>query len=234
VPPLLDLTVEDVGPNRTREALARLEATMLFPDVSAKAARVAYFGAARATIEVMSADTAAISAGFVPWLANAPDNLDSLSEQIRRRFIVGLLLGRMVAEMVCDGAREKTIEDVCQDLEKEFNRGPDVGFRVNQLSSNWWNQFGFRKVGHLWAATCYLEAWTPRRVFPCALIDLPAYLAAAEYCLFRAKRRRLLAQGEKTLLDETTYRVPLELACLLPISPVAIRSGEICRRNKRL
>jgi hypothetical protein len=168
--PFLDLSVDDVGPNRTREALARIEAVMLFPDDREKASRVAYYGAGRAAIEPLPADADITTpAAFMRWLANAPDNLNSLSSKIERRFIIGLAIGRVVTELLCN--RDKSLGSALDDAAARFNKIRESHPSLNRLRQNYWENARFRSVCHLWAATYTLQVWTPRQVFPCALID---------------------------------------------------------------
>lgn len=194
---------------------------MLYPDEDEKRERCISATAAEAIVQGMP-DTALFIGGkeSIRALKEAP-KLPPFNDDLKRRFLLGTAIGTVVIGMIDDATAtlKDSFEEVQNKVKKDRHSSASDIPPIEAVQKNWWPRF--KRVSHLWAATVSLKAWTNNIIFPCAIGDIPEFLAAAEYIRHRAEQRRLAMQGDATLLG-----VGDALAILptvpLPFPPIAI------------
>jgi hypothetical protein len=212
--PFLQIHPDNVGPNRNRAVLGYIESVMLFPDNELKRDRAIAATAAETIIELIS-ETTVVGKEVAEVLRKAPE-IPALDDELKRRFSIGVAVGKVVVEMICDSSA--TLDVLFSKAQNEFNKARhNLSIEtptIQNVQKNWWPRF--RSVAHLWAASVML----PER-FPCSLDNVPQFLATAEYVRYLAQRRELVRQDDAKLLEfGTALAVPT--AVPLPFPPIAI------------
>jgi|SRR5438067_601564 len=127
-------------------------------------------------------------------LRKAP-HIPEFDNELKRRFIVGCAVGKVILEMICDPAA--TLKELFENAQGAFNRDSRP-VPIQHVQKNWWPRL--RPVSHLWAALYLSDLPTDKQRFPCTLTEFPEFLATAEYIRHLAEKRRLASQGDEKLL----------------------------------
>jgi hypothetical protein len=136
--PVLEVTPEMIGPNRTRLALAYIESVMLWPHDSEQRAESMKTSTAtfikEAIAAVPAARRAADAAQWIDWFSLLADAmpLRFVQQQARQPFVYGIVAGELLAaavgEYVTDGkvklqAPPPGLVGVAAKFNKFFSRG---------------------------------------------------------------------------------------------------------------
>lgn len=214
--PLLELTAEMVGPERTRLTLAYIETVMLWPNDSEQR-RLAFEAAHAAhTLNVLgqaiaeSAPIALFPDQLLPiaaGLAAAPplkDMQSSSMEPFVRGTVAGMIFGKALIDQ--ETGDKSGLQAIKADIIRRYKGKPHFEkLSLSTVENLIWGVY--RPVAHLWAAAITLATAAPF-AFPCSLPGLPSYLAVAENFRLKGESTRL-RQSKGTLLEPgRTWTVP--------------------------
>jgi hypothetical protein len=200
----LEITADNLA---DRWMLYHVEAVMLWPHDPEARARSLEVSTMRDSLDRMKGADFTMTAAEVAEVAERVWTLPTvqeLQEEARGPTKHGLTAGMLLRWLIsADQAGEAmTLEDGAQRVERAM-REHRVGYKTVRNTA--WPRY--RDVAHLWAAHTSMQAQgaTP---FPCAMKDLPKFLAIAE--AFRTEGEALrLPRSQKTALDPNrTWRVP--------------------------
>jgi hypothetical protein len=220
--PFLELSSDDVGPTRNRAVLGYIESHMLFPDDEEKRHRCIAATAATAVDEFIDAlpKGSFVNKDVAQALRRAPE-LPQFDDELKRRFCVGAVVGNVLVRMITEPTATPKV--LFEQTENEFNKTRKIlrisTLPIQAIQKNWWPRF--KSVSHLWAASVAQKSWTEHAPFPCALANLPEFLASAEYIRHLAERRPLAMQGDVNLLRFGEV-LAVEPRVSLPFPPIVI------------
>jgi len=202
--PLLEITPEMVGPQRSCLALDYIASVMLWPgpeDAEARAEMMRTANAVhlRATVYSVPAANAVL-----PGVADAM--LDALPPRVivernATRYYHGVLAGEFLAAAVLDAAAgtRPQLESYKTALANRSGH-PRAEISRSTFVNTIWPRF--RAAGHLWAAYTYeLFHGTRHLAPPCSLERLPEFLAFADFFRRQAMEIKLPQRPRDALLS---------------------------------
>ena len=228
--PMLEITPEMVGPNRTRLALGYIESVMFWPldaEQRAEADKTTTATWLKDTMnDVPSAKRAALAAEWMDWAGLLADAvpLRKLQPETAKPFSYGMMAGRVVNTMTYYAARGEPAKLTAakQEAVDAFRRigssnrflasssakhRQHLAVTVSTFDNVIWPRY--RPVAHLWAAYTNSALLLRNATFPCTLGALPQFLAVAqvyadEGMALTLSRRR----GETLLRADELWHIP--------------------------
>jgi hypothetical protein len=190
-----------------RHTLFEVEAIMLWPTDEEARKQSINFSARKDALEQLKNSDMTFSGPEVAEIVQlywdtptAQQMQDKATGPTKHGLTAGMLLEWLVAS--ARAGQPMSLEDGAQRVERALH-SYRVGYKT--IRGNAWPNY--RDVAHLWAAHTSMQTQgaTP---FPCAMKDLPKFLAIAE--AFRTEGEALrLPRSQKTALDPNrTWRVP--------------------------
>jgi hypothetical protein len=215
--PILKLTPEMIGPERTRLTLAYIEGVMLWPHEDEQRAE-AYKAARAIRIQEIASqqpgkDINLSASDFCSFMGHLftmrrPDDIKSDSA---KRYSRGVASGLILAETLIDqrAGNKRGLQAVKHNIIDRLRGQPDFEHLSPATVEKTWELY--KPVSPFWAA----HLLDPDSPFPCRLENLPRFLATAESLRLDAESCHL-RQGKELLPPGIAWSVPTDLS--LPAS----------------
>jgi hypothetical protein len=196
----------------TRDALAEVEAAMLFPDDAEMRDTVRRVERQHALIEAAKAGDFQIDAPTMAEAMEAALHTPTpawLQEQTKRPAyyggVAGVVLLRLLYGEHTDQRAEYTIRKTAPKVTGALWRSYVGNLAEETIKQDVWPRFA--PVAHLWSAYITLTNEGIKE-FPCRIRDLPRFLALAEQDRHAGESQRLYRRSETALKPGETWRVP--------------------------
>jgi hypothetical protein len=215
--PLMEITPEMVGPNRTGLAVSYVQAIMLWPNDLPQ--REQAMGAAEANAIAANIDTAPPS--LLPELAMRLAEavpLKTIWQQAEKPRVQGFMAGELLWAAISEhknggiGKFQSIKTEILAKYAERYNSGlkDSASFKLKSstLETNIWAKY--KSVSHLWAA--YILTTTSKdATFPCHLSEFPNFLGLSE-CLRRVGQDiPFIRRGERLLVEDQQWRPPAHI-----------------------
>lgn len=207
--PELDISTDILD---TRDALAEVEAVMLFPDDPQMRDTVRRVERQHALIEAAKVgdfriDSASLAEAMEGALHTATPAW--LEEQTKRPMHYGCVAGVILLKMLygeqTGQLAENTIRKTATKLHGAMWRSYIGSLSEEHIKQDVWPRF--MPVAHLWSATIALQNEGVTE-FPCRIVDMPRFLALAEQDRQAGESLRLYKRAETALRADACWRVP--------------------------
>jgi hypothetical protein len=228
--PVLELTPEMVGPDRTRLSLSPIENIMLWPDdptqrsIAANIARATYLQQ-RVPSEGQVTLPANDFSGMIQSLLSMPA-LGPFREKAKLPFTHGIVAGLIFLTTL--KARQSGRNRNLQQIKADIARDPKTMGIVSRISPSTieneiWGPYS--SVAHFWGAFLWRSfnragARTPAE-FPCNIADVLRFLALSDVLRLAGERCKV-GRGRTLLNPGKTWQLPADLP--LPTVSLALDS----------
>jgi hypothetical protein len=214
--PVLEITPDMVGPNRTQLALAYLESIMLWPHDEGQRAEAMKTTTATfvrdAIVSVPAARQAVQSAEWLDWFGLAADAfpLRHVRQVAWQPFVHGFLTGELFGAAISEFINKGTMKleylkkELCSLNLKRVSKTEEFKIKRSTLESIW---AIYKPVSPLWAAYV-ANLLRGDHVFPCRLDELPRFLGTAKSYQDQGLQVPLLRRNEKLLSADWLWRFP--------------------------
>jgi hypothetical protein len=210
--PVLEITPEMIGPNRTRLALAYFEGVMLWPHDPAqraevmKSSRAAFIKtaleAAPAAALMIELDEYALAADALP--------LRILSDKSKTAWAHGMLAGELLAAAVNEHATRGSVklESLKTEMTSAKRRKSHKAIDISRSTLENTILPRYKPVSHLWAAYVSTALFDHDATFPCRLDNLLNFLALSDFFGRAALSLRLPRRKETFLSIDQLWTLP--------------------------
>jgi hypothetical protein len=211
--PVLEITPEMIGPNRTRLALAYFDGIMLWPHDQAQRAEA--MKSSIATFIKTAIDAAVPPMNLMierDWYALAQEALPMrlVSDQSKTAFRHGVLAGELLAAAVNEHTASGSVklESLKTEMTSAKRRKSHKTLDISRstLENTIWPRY--KPVSHLWAAYVQTALFERDPTFPCRLDSLPDFLALADSFCRAGLSLRLSRRNEALLSIDQLWTLP--------------------------
>jgi hypothetical protein len=212
--PILDISRDELGPQRGQATLVYLQAVMVAPDDPLMRRRI--FEAFDAARIINALDEAPDDAFPTPEqtrvlmrFGNEAPRLAEVSEDSNRPYFHGVTTGLVLAAIIHRrdaGHPRANLGDVMDLVSKRLSGANDLTLSRGTINNVVWPKY--RCVAHLWAAYVHAAIQGRDGTCPCRLDRLADFLAIAEWYRVEGEGFRPKQSDRPVLAAAETWRMP--------------------------